>query len=230
MTPRHRPPQALRLTSALFLALASSGAPAARPFVTDDARIVDRGGCQIESFVKRDNSGRGEFWFLPACNPLGRVELTAGGLRERSASETDSVSILQAKTLLKPLEMNGAGFALTLGALRRNSSAGPAYWSPFLNAIASRSFAEDRWVLHANAGVLDERSGHRALHTWGVGAEIALTGQLYAILETYGQELEPQSRQLGVRYWIIPNRFQVDSTLGWQHAASWLSVGVRILF
>jgi hypothetical protein len=203
---------------------------AARPFVTDDARIVDAGGCQVESFLKRKNSGDSEFWLLPACDPVGRVEFTAGGLRERSGSEDGSVGIIQAKTLLKRLETDGSGFALTLGALRRRYGVQPSYWNPFLNAIASRSFSGDRWVLHANAGVIDERWSHRALHTWGIGAEIAVTGRLFAIVESYGQELESHGRQIGVRYWIAPNRFQVDSTLGWQRAASWVSVGLRALF
>lgn len=53
------------------MAISGPWAHAARPFVTDDARVVGRGGCQIETFYKeqRAYSGSG-FWFLPACNPL----------------------------------------------------------------------------------------------------------------------------------------------------------------
>lgn len=85
-------------------------AHAARPFVTDDARIVDRGGCQIESYYKEQRTYQGsEFWFLPACNPFG-VELTVGGNR----IEGDDSAILQAKFLLRALEANGWGSALGL--------------------------------------------------------------------------------------------------------------------
>ena len=54
------------------------GGAAARPFVTDDARIVDRDHCQLETFTKSQRTYAGsEFWFLPACNPWG-AELTLG--------------------------------------------------------------------------------------------------------------------------------------------------------
>jgi len=82
---------------------------AARPFVTDDARIVDEGGYQIESFIKQQrNFNETEFWFLPAANPWGRVELTVGGIWVNSSINNDTTSaVAQAKTLIKPLETNG---------------------------------------------------------------------------------------------------------------------------
>jgi len=90
------------LTASLQTVLLLFAAPAyaARPFFTDDARIVDN--CQIETFYKEQRSYSGsEFWFLPACNPTG-FELTVGGNRiERERNE-----ILQTKLLLKPLEPN----------------------------------------------------------------------------------------------------------------------------
>ena len=64
--------------------LAASAPPlchAARPFVTDDARVVDPDHCQLETFYKEQRSYSGhEFWFLPACNKLG-VEWTIAGNR-----------------------------------------------------------------------------------------------------------------------------------------------------
>jgi hypothetical protein len=54
------------------MVISSYAAHAARPFVTDDARVVDRGGCQIETFYKEQRKYSGsEFWFMPACNPFG---------------------------------------------------------------------------------------------------------------------------------------------------------------
>jgi len=69
----------LNFLSAAALLLAAAQAWATRPFVTDDARIVDEGGYQIETYVKRQREfSEQEFWFLPAMNPWGRVELTLG--------------------------------------------------------------------------------------------------------------------------------------------------------
>lgn len=215
---------------------------AARPFVTDDARIVDTGGCQIESFYKRQHrQPEEEFWFLPGCTPAwtprGNVELTLGGLKLDNADEgTSSTAIAQAKTLLRELRTNDFGLALTLGAVRVNP-ADPALargWSPYLNAIGSLSLLDDGAVIHANLGSIRDRTVSRTRLTWGIGAEIPIGGRLYGIVETYGQEGDRPSQQIGLRYWIVPNRFQVDGTLGSQsgepRSRTWTSLGIRALF
>ncbi len=115
----------VRYAAAVLAVAASMHVPAAfaaRPFVTDDARIVDEGGCQIESFVKRQRKfNEQEFWFLPGCTPTGPVELTLGGIRTDNAETgTSSGAIVQAKTLIRTLRTNDYGLALTLGATRIN--------------------------------------------------------------------------------------------------------------
>jgi hypothetical protein len=53
-------------------------------------------------------------------------------------------------------------------------------------------------------------------------------------VEAYNQEGEKPSSQIGLRYWVVPSRLQVDGTLGAQRAGtqhrSWISLGVRFLF
>ena len=106
-----------RLRCAFFLALlcTASSAFAARPFVTDDARIVDPGGCQVESFHKSQRKlQETEFWFLPGCNLFGRFELTTGGIWVGSDTPGDSrTTVMQLKTLLKPLETTTCPFKNT---------------------------------------------------------------------------------------------------------------------
>jgi hypothetical protein len=219
------------IAGAAFVACASS-VHAARPFITDDARVVRPGGCQLETFAKKLRSGAGsELWFLPACNPVERVELTAGGRRiEQRGEPTTRGLILQAKTLLRPLEVNDFGAALSVGATDDRPFTGASGRALFVNGILSRSFANDSFIVHANAGALRAPESARHLHTWGVGAELMFTRQLSGIAETYGQRHDPTSRQIGVRYWIVPDHFQVDGTLGNQRGASWFSAGIRLLF
>ncbi len=211
------------------LLLAAPAAQAARPFVTDDARIVDLGGCQIETFVKRQRKfDETEFWFVPACNPWG-AELTAGYIRVDSTPSGDtSTAILQGKMLLKPLVTNGAGFALSLGMLAGSTT------SPYLNAIGSFSFSDDRVVLHANLGGLRDGTSNRSRGTWGVGAEILLAApRFYGIVERYGASGEKPTLHTGLRIWIVPNRVQVDTTVGLQQsspARRFATVGLRILW
>jgi hypothetical protein len=196
-------------------------AHAARPFVTDDARIVDRGGCQIETYYKEQRSDQGsEFWFLPACNPFG-VELTVGGNR----IEGDDNAILQAKFLLRALEANGWGSALSLGAFGGD---------PYVNAIGSVSFADDRAVVHVNAGAIRDGKADLTRWTWGLGLEALLHApRLYGILETYGIRDEKPTLHGGLRIWIRPQRVQLDTTVGAQSGQPdrrFYTVGLRILF
>jgi hypothetical protein len=213
----------------IALLVAPPGAQAARPFVTDDARIVDRDGCQIETFVKRQRKfDETEFWFLPACNPWG-AELTAGHIRVDSTPAGDTrTTILQAKMLLKPLATNGSGFALSLGVLAGGAT------SPYFNAIGSFSFADDRVVLHTNLGGLRDSTANRSRGTWGVGAEILLIApRLYGIVESYGTGGEKPTSHAGLRFWIVPNRVQVDTTVGLQQSSPerrFTTVGLRILW
>jgi hypothetical protein len=204
-------------------------AHAARPFVTDDARVVDRGGCQIETFYKEQRRYSGsEVWFMPACNPFG-LELTAGGNR----IEGEHSLILQGKTLIKPLETNGSGFALTVGSFYSNPEAGSNFWSPYVNGIGSFSFLDDRAVVHANLGAIRDRDINKDRGTWGIGLEALLVApRLYGILESFGQSYDKPTLHGGLRFWIVPNKFQLDTTVGNQNGdppQRFYSVGLRLL-
>jgi len=224
------------VAAAIVACAHSAGTQAARPFVTDDARIVNSGGCQIESFVKRQRRHQeDEIGFLAGCAPVAMVELTLGGVRTDSAEEgASNAAIAQAKTLLRTLRTNDFGLALSLGATRLNPT-GPVQqtgWAPSLNVIGSLSLLNDNATLHANLGSVRDRVLSRTRHTWGLGAEIVFNARLSGIVEAYGQEADRPSRQLGLRFWLVPNRFQVDGTLGSQSGGSraWTSLGIRALF
>jgi hypothetical protein len=206
------------LSASLQLALLLFAAPAyaARPFFTDDARVVDQGHCQLETFYKEQRSYSGsEFWFLPACNPFG-VELTLGGNR----IEGERNAIVQGKRLFKELQTNGTGYA---------GSAGFFGSDPYVNGIASFSFLDDRAIVHTNLGAIS-RTGV----TWGLGLEAQLAPpRVYGIVEIFGQRSQPPTLHYGLRFWIVPNRFQIDATRGEQSAdpeKRFFSVGLRLLF
>jgi hypothetical protein len=221
----------LTLTLHVVMISVAGETHAARPFFTDDARIVERGGCQIETFYKQQRAYNGsEFWFLPACNPFG-VELTAGANR----IEDEHSLVLQGKTLLKPLETNGSGYALSVGTFRVNPAEGRDVWSPYVNGIGSFSFMDDRAVIHTNLGMIRDRIADMTRPTWGVGLEALLIApRLYGILETFGQRADKPTRHAGLRFWIVPNRVQVDSTVGDDHGTDprhrFYSIGLRLLF
>ena len=53
------------------------------------------------------------------------------------------------------------------------------------------------------------------------------------MFETYGDNHHRHSYQGGVRVWIVPNRVQVDATVGTQAGdyggSRWISIGMRLL-
>jgi hypothetical protein len=196
----------------MFLALASAHGMAARPLVTDDARVLERGHCQVEAFYKEQRNYSGsEFWFIPACNP--GIELTVGGNR----IDGERNLVVQAKTLIRELPGNGYGLAASAGAFGGHG---------FANAIASFSFLGERAVVHANAGYFEAP-------TWGLGLELAFSARLTAVAETYGQRGEMPTLHYGIRYAIIPERLQLDVTRG-DHSAEpatrFYTVGIRLMF
>lgn len=209
----------MRSCLVVLACLLPASSHAARPFFTDDARVVDKGHCQLETFEKTQHAYAGsEVWFMPACNPFG-AELTLG----RNRIEDEQNTVLQAKFLLKRLEdTGGAGYAFALGRFGGD---------PYANAIASYAFR--RIVLHANLGMIHNKIPDTNLQTWGLGSEIPLTGRWTAAAETFGQRGDMPTQHVGLRYALVPKRVQIDMTIGHQSAdpvKRFTSVGLRLLF
>lgn len=158
--------RALACTAAL---LAVAHAHAARPFMTDDARITTEHSCQLETW-SRHYRDRSENWALPACNPTGNFEITLGGGHFRSQGQppTDD-QLIQAKTLFRPLTTNDWGWGVAVGAVRHPSVVpGPnLVGNHYLYLPLSVSMHDDKVVLHTNLGWLRERQTQRQLTTWG---------------------------------------------------------------
>jgi hypothetical protein len=90
-------------------------AEAARPMLTDDARIVDPKSCQLESWV-RDSKHVTEYWALPACNVGENLEVTIGGSLEGQGGHSSVANELyQIKSILQPIALNQTGFSIVLG-------------------------------------------------------------------------------------------------------------------
>ncbi len=216
---------------AALLVLAAPSVWAARPMTTDDARLTDAQACQVETWLHLHGQQK-EWWALPACNPGGNFELTVGGaLAYSEGSMQSGAQVIQGKTLFKPLETNDWGIGLAAGYTTQpgNGHSG----SPYFYVPASFSFADDRIVIHTNLGYTRERENHQTRLTWGIGTELQTSERLYVIAETYGQDKGNAFFQTGLRYWIVPNRVQVDTTYGSQFGhlreERWLSIGLRLI-
>lgn len=207
-------------------------AHAARPMITDDARIVDDKSCQIETWLKA-NSGSEEYWALPSCNFTGNLELAAGGAvtRQGGAGETSDL-LVQGKTLFKRLEPNGWSWGLVAGVASHPDIRRKLVGDVYAYVPATFSFRDDTVLLHANVGWLKDKLTHRSTATWGIGGEIEVTPSTWLIGESYGEDEGRPYYQLGLRYWLVHNRVQVDATYGnrSQGGEGWYSIGLRLLF
>lgn len=227
-------------TLALALATLSCVLPerafAARPMITDDARVVDPKGCQVESWIRFTREST-EYWALPACNPLGFFEVTYGGARihEDGAGSAFTDNIFQLKTIVKPLEPNGWGWGFAAGTDRHLHREGANGWpgDEYAYVPVSVSLRDDEIVIHVNGGITRHRDLDRNIGTWGLGTEIRLRDDLFFIPEAFGIDRGRPFFQVGLRYWIVKDRLQMDTTVGNRFvgdtAQRWISVGLRAL-
>lgn len=218
-----------------LLLLVSSSLWAARPFVTDDARLTTAGSCQFEGWTRfyRDSS---EYWALPACNPTGNLEFTVGGGYAFNKGPTPDPAadyVFQLKSLYKELETNSYGIGLAVGTINHpNNIPGPNLMGNYYAYIPySVSFADDAFITHVNVGYAYDKVLNQNRALYGVGAEINVIPKLMLIVETFGDSANNPYWQSGFRYSVIPNLFQVDATIGQQFSnnlnARWFSLGIR---
>ncbi len=241
-----RPSRVLAAVLALSLAAPALPLRAARPYFTDDARITPGGGCQIESWVHNHTRAGGatEYWALPACNPTGNLEITAGVNRLTSSVADPATGnlLIQGKTLLRTLD-TGVGTGFALGATARMSggstASSPQSMASFYGYnVTSIAFADEAFVLLLLAGAKRDREARRTEALWGVGSETRLLrrGERELILaaEVYGSERGSPSWQMGFRFWVVKEKVQIDAVTGSQIGNAgadgrWWSIGVRVI-
>jgi hypothetical protein len=217
----------------MLLANWQGSAFAARPFMTDDARLTTEGSCQLESWTRR-YTDRAEYWALPACNPSGNVEITAGGGRFNADGQPSSHDhILQAKTLFRPMQTNDWGWGLAIGrAWHTSAQAGPNnLGNTYLYAPLSVSMHDDHVVIHANLGWVQDKQTRLNATTWGTGVEYWVHPKVMVIAESFGDDRQKPWVQSGARFSLIPGVFQIDLTRGTQpgsgNRSTWTSFGLR---
>ena len=202
-----------RAVLAIALAATATVAYAGRPLDTEDATIIDEGWCQLESWVFRSRATT-RYWLVPACNPFGNLELQLGFAREQpeDAPRHDDY-VLQAKTLLKPLEENGWGIGLVGSAARFGG--GDERTSAYSAVLAvTRSLAEGRVRLSGNAGAVYTQRTRGLSGLWAVAGEFDVTERVTLVGEVLGVAGEGRLAQVGARLWIVPDRVQIDGSVG----------------
>lgn len=208
-----------------------SVAHAARPMVTDDARIVDDKSCQVETWFKATHDSE-EYWALPSCNFTGNLELAAGGSITHAGGEnTTSDLVIQGKTLFKTLEPNGWAWGMAAGFINHPDITRHLMGDVYAYVPVTFSFRDDAALVHANLGWSHTRETSHGAMTWGIGSELEMSSRTWLIGEGYGTNQGRPYYQIGLRHWIVPNRVQIDTTYGNRSngGESWFSIGLRLL-
>ena len=249
-------PRLFALTFALTFAW-SADAGAVRPFVTDDARIIDRGQLETENWLEFT---RGHGRWHRSFNVMGGVSfnewaeiIVGGGVAFDGRRDIGLINpVIQPKFLLLRAEDDGVpGISLATG-VTLPVGLGPVYdrvtgWyviAPF----TSRLF--DDWLLvHVNLGVrgavYEDRSTSLDPY-WGVGFDLGVaTQETRIVAEAYaGDPLEPLGPRIagqGGFRWLPTDYVNLDLTFGGQPALDeagrrtgrpeiWGQLGVRLLF
>lgn len=223
-----------RLLYLIFLFWIPHVSYAARPLVTDDARLTNAHSCQLESWMRSYQGGQ-ELWALPACNLGENFEITLGGgtYHNRDDNYRTEDWVAQFKTLFKPLETNGWGVGLAVGrVMHPDIQTGPnQLGNTYFYIPVSFSIRDDDVIVHVNIGMLRDRQEDRNKLNMGLGSEFKLTGRFKGVAEVFGDDTQNPFYQVGLRYSLVPDVFQIDGTVGQQvngnSQTQWLSIGVR---
>ena len=210
--------------------LACTPALAGRPFITDDAAIVDARACQLENYYRHHAEER-EFGAVPACNFTGNLEVSLGPTRSLDG-EADSDLVGQLKTVLRPVHSGTWGAALAVGVDDRVAGAQNGVRNAYVNVPLTWS-VRDRLKVSVNVGAEHDRVEQQTRATYGLLADAQSTERLGLVGEIFGNDRERASWQTGLRFAIIPAHVELIGSLGapfgqWAEGRFW-NVVVRLV-
>lgn len=195
----------------LLIAFVGGPALAGEPLATDDASILPKGVCQVESWRRWSTGGGQEGWLLPACSVNDSVEVAVGGARYRDPDVGGhSLLLLQAKTVFyrDPGDRWSAG--AVAGAVRDggHESRGNVFHDASALGLVSFNALDETLRLHVNAGVVYSRDAFTT-GAWGAAAEFDLREDWTVMGELFRDEPGRPKFQLGLRYTLVTDRVEL---------------------
>lgn len=169
-----------------MLGVCTPNAFAARPFVTDDARLTTAGSCQLESWARFYRDSREIGPSRPATPPATLKSRQAAGMHAATASGR-TIACCRQKTLFRPLETNSWGFGLGVGTVRHPKiNPGPnLLGNTYVYLPVSFSFNDDRLIVYQCRMAAGPRKQRRQ-HDLGYRRRISGKPRLLLIAETFG--------------------------------------------
>lgn len=220
-------------SGAFALALVT-GAFAARPLVTDDTGVLERGDCELEAVFARDKAdgvrvdGQG---LQLGCGVGGSVQLSLGVDSAKSEGIRVRGSTLSGKVALLPGD-DASWSASAAVQWASPSGEGTRHVGNAVTLLHTRTLS-DSYTLHANLGHARDVEASRSATVWGVALEHVGWGPVALMGELFGDDLAAPLWNLGLRWTAIPDRLVLDIAYGRQIVGGqpWaLSTGLKLAF
>ncbi|MCA3213744.1 MAG: hypothetical protein ING50_16420 [Burkholderiales bacterium] len=226
-----------RLLAAALLLLLSHAAQAGRPLQSEDAGVLERGRCELETAFARLDPQRGEprqdaGYAQIACGAGGQTQLALAPGFERGDGRANTLTAT-GKTALRPLTDHQAGVLLAYSLIGSQ----PRHQGLRLAGSAARlvvTMPRGPWLLHANVGVLHNHDSGRDSTLWALAAERTALGGLDLLAEVFGDDRDRTPwLNAGVRWRLVDERLSLDASYGVQTngaRARLATVGLKLLF
>lgn len=228
--------KASRLVAALLALVTAAPTWAGRPLQTEDAGLLGRGDCELESFAARERVRD-----LPSvrvasiqlgCGVGGNTQLALAAARARADGEHVDELTLVGKTGLRDLTDEQAGVTLAYAASAMRLPGG-SFRHELTQVRAVVTVPHGDWLLHANLGA--ERSEAERLNTttWALAVERTGLGAFDLMGEVFGDDRNDPWLNAGLRWNVLTKRLMVDASYGMQldsARAKLLTVGFKLAF
>jgi hypothetical protein len=210
---------------------------AGRPLATEDAGVLDRGECEIESYAGRirnsDSPSVNTRWAQFSCGTGRDTQLTFGGGTEKSDGEQKTIGALAGKTFLRELTDEETGFTLAY-ALFGAQNPGNSFRHEATELKAVVSVPHSGWLLHTNLGLHHSRTSNTYSAIWGLAVESpGAAGPVDLMAEIVGDERSAPWVQVAARWAVIAKRLYLDTSWGVQADSArsqQVTVGLKLVF
>lgn len=207
-----------RFLSALACAVACQLAQADRSRQADNADVLDRGDCELETAFER-HTARGAAPERDSSVRLGcgigwRTELAAASARRRGEGVRDESISVEGKTSLREPGIGQIGWTLVYGiGMQRGEMARWRRSESFAAVEVAIQPAND-WQLEARLGSSRDHLARSDKTVWATAVEHALTEVVELRVEADGDDRSRPFVGVGVRWLFWPERALLSVSCG----------------
>jgi hypothetical protein len=228
----------MRQSLATALMLASMHvAHAGRPLQSEDAGVLDRGSCEVETALARLDPRGGERkedagYAQLACGVGGQTQIALAPGFVRGDERANSLT-MTGKTALRPLTDDQTGVLLAYSLVGTQ----PRDRGLHLSGSTARlvvTVPRGPWLIHTNVGVFHDHDSGRNTTLWAVAAERTEIGSLDLMAEIFGDDRDRAAWiNAGLRWRVVDKRLAFDFSYGVQAngaRARLATAGLKLLF